>query len=203
MGATKNNLTLWERVEKTDPKHTKDVRSGGRKFTAVNAMYQTKNATREFGKYGEGWGIRNIQIEYINNLVNNQILAVFRGEFFYPNGTFEVGTSILVQSWIASKSYNKVDEDFVKKAETDMTTKALSKLGFNSDIFMGMWDDNKYVAQVAQEFAEKPKIDASIYEQSKQALTTNPTPELKQQYITYLEQFGDNGYKRELLELCK
>lgn len=204
MAGTKkvNHLEFWDGVEKTDPKHTKDVRAGGRKFTAVNAMHQTKNATQQFGMYGKGWGVKDITIDYIKGLVNDQILAVFKGTFFYPDGEFTVGTSIMVQSWVVSKSYNRIDDDFVKKAETDMTTKALSKLGFNSDIFMGMWDDNRYVADMTAEFAEKPMMDALQFAEGQTALAGTPPPEYKDQYKTYLESFGDNAYKRDLLALC-
>ena len=70
------NLEFWNKVEKTDPKHTKSVSSGGRKLTAINAQQQIKNATNEFGMYGDKWGLENIKLDYINNLSNNQILAV-------------------------------------------------------------------------------------------------------------------------------
>ena len=40
---------------------------------------------------------------------------------------------------------------------TDFTTKALSKLGFNADIFLGKFDDTKYVQQMKQEFKEPAK----------------------------------------------
>ena len=33
----------------------------------------------------------------------------------------------------------------MKKVATDALTKGLSKLGFNADVFMGKFDDNKYV----------------------------------------------------------
>jgi len=36
-----------------------------------------------------------------------------------------------------------------------MTTKALSKLGFNADVFLGLYDDNKYVYQLKQEFNQE------------------------------------------------
>jgi len=53
----------------------------------------------------------------------------------------------------------KKDEDCFKKATTDGITKCLSYLGFNSDIFFGLYDDNKYVAKMEEEFSEdaKPK----------------------------------------------
>lgn len=54
------------------------------------------------------------------------------------------------------KGYLKIDDDFMKKAETDLVTKALSKLGFNSDVFMGLYDDNRYVNQMQNEFNPPP-----------------------------------------------
>ena len=158
----KDNLQLWNSVEKTNPKHTKQVKKGALTLTAINAQHQMYSATEQWGKYGEKWGLKDIKLDYINGLSNNQIMCVAQAVFFYPCGSFEIGSSILVQSWIASKSYNKVDDDFLKKLETDMMTKSLSKLGFNADIFMGRYDDNRYIAQVTQEFAQvnnppKPK----------------------------------------------
>ncbi len=46
-----------------------------------------------------------------------------------------------------------VDADFAKKIETDALTKALSKIGFNADVFMGRYDDVKYVNEMAEEFS--------------------------------------------------
>ena len=53
-----------------------------------------------------------------------------------------------------------VDADFAKKIETDALTKALSKLGFNADVFMGRFDDHKYVEEINAEFnPPPPKVD--------------------------------------------
>ena len=86
-------------------------------MTAINAQQQIKNATKEFGCYGKTWGLKNVKLEYLNGLCNDQILCVAQSIFFYPDGQFDIGSSILVQSWIVSKSYNKVDDDFLKKLE--------------------------------------------------------------------------------------
>ena len=51
------------------------------------------------------------------------------------------------------KSEKKKDTDCMKKATTDGLTKCLSFLGFNADIFLGKFDDCKYVQQVTEEFA--------------------------------------------------
>jgi hypothetical protein len=49
------------------------------------------------------------------------------------------------------KGVEKTDEDSVKKALTDAITKGLSYLGFNADVFLGKFDDNKYVQSLHDE----------------------------------------------------
>lgn len=49
-----------------------------------------------------------------------------------------------------------LDDNFAKKIETDTLTKAISKLGFNADIFMGKFDDVRYLKEITAEFAPKP-----------------------------------------------
>jgi uncharacterized protein YllA (UPF0747 family) len=39
-----------------------------------------------------------------------------------------------------------------KKIETDTLTKAISKLWFNADIFMGKFDDLRYIEEMNEEF---------------------------------------------------
>jgi hypothetical protein len=40
------------------------------------------------------------------------------------------------------------DEEAPKKSLTDALTKALSMWGFSADVFLGLYDDNKYVASL-------------------------------------------------------
>lgn len=68
--------------------------------------------------------------------------------------SFPVSSSIL---YVSEKG--KTDDDFAKKLETDMITKALSRLGFNADVFMGKFDDNKYVAKMKEKFNKPEYID--------------------------------------------
>ena len=55
------------------------------------------------------------------------------------------------------------NNDVHKKLKTDALTKGLSELGFNSDIFEGKFDDNKYVQEMNVKFnplkptGEKPE----------------------------------------------
>lgn len=159
----KDNLELWNKVCKTDPKHTKLVGYGTHKFTAINAAYQMRMATKEFGLYGETWGIMSIEYTRIEGLTNNIQLMLGNAVFFHPNGSFPISSSIELQSYSKKYDTNNVDSDFAKKLETDITTKALSKLGFNADVFLGMYDDNKYVAQVKAEFSEPKKATQKQY----------------------------------------
>ena len=153
-----DNLKLWNKVQRTDPKHTKNAKISGMSITAVAPQYQILNATREFGVYGQTWGFKNIEFDF--TLLDKFKLVVFKGTFFSPNG----GECQIVNS---SKIYmdraeTMVDTDFAKKMETDALTKVLSKMGFNADIFMGRFDDVKYVNEMKEEFKEvvkKPTID--------------------------------------------
>ena len=51
-----------------------------------------------------------------------------------------------------------IDDDALKKAITDGLTKCLSYTGMNADVFLGRFDDNKYVAEMREKF--KPESDA-------------------------------------------
>tara|TARA_R110002020_G_scaffold473701_1_gene703350 strand:- start:1297 stop:1851 length:555 start_codon:yes stop_codon:yes gene_type:complete len=152
----KNNLELWERVQKTDPKHTKKAKIGGMSITAVAPQYQILNATREFGVYGQTWGFKNIDFDF--TLVEKFKLVVLKATFFSPEGECQIVNSSKIYM---DRAETMVDADFAKKMETDALTKVLSKMGFNADIFMGRFDDVKYVNEMKAEFKEKPSLDDS------------------------------------------
>ena len=163
----KNNLELWNKVEKTDPKYTKNAKVGGNAITSISPQYQIRNATEQFGSYGEGWGFKNIQFDYSitntpiilkvvdwNTKAEEEIKSIlglvgFKATFFFPNGEFEITNSIKI---FTDNKHSKIDDNFAKKLETDALTKALSKLGFNADIFMGKFDDLRYVEEMKKEF---------------------------------------------------
>jgi len=148
-----DNLELWSAVEKTDPAYTKLV-TIPYQYTAICPHYQVKKATKRFGLYGEKWGFKTIEIDTALALVNG--LVIIKGLFFFPGGEFEIINSTSV--WRDGKR-TKPDDQFAKKAETDMLTKALSKLGFNADVFLGKFDDNNYVNERKEEAAEEKAED--------------------------------------------
>lgn len=144
-----DNLDLWNRVEKTNPAHTKPANVRGNKITAIAPQQQIKNATEQFGEYGKTWGFKSLDLDY--SLLNFNAVIVLHATFFYPGGEFPILASI---GAYMDKARKMPDQDFAKKIETDALTKALSKLGFNADVFMGLFDDHKYIQMISQEFAE-------------------------------------------------
>ena len=140
-------MKLWSAVEKTDPKHTKKANVRGNKITAIAPQSQIKCATEQFGSYGSKWGWKSFDFDY--SLLATTGIVIFKGVFYFPGGEFPISTSI---SAYKDGAREKPDADFAKKVETDALTKALSKLGFNADVFMGLYDDNKYVMEVTEEF---------------------------------------------------
>lgn len=176
------NLELWNKVEKTNPKYTKKAKIGGHSATSIAPQYQIMNATEQFGVYGQTWGFKNIVFDYsitstpitINVLdYNTKHLDViqtvlglvgFKATFFFPEGEFEITNSIKI---FTDNKHSKIDDNYAKKLETDALTKALSKLGFNADVFMGKFDDVRYVNEMNIEFGNTPAPDAA----SKETLT--------------------------------
>ena len=144
---TKDNLILWNKVEKTNPKYTKKAKVGGMSITAIAPQYQIMMVTEQFGVYGKTWGFKNIELDY--SLVEKYDMVVFKGTFFFPEGQFEIINS---SKLFINNAKTMLDDNFAKKIETDTLTKAISKLGFNADIFLGKFDDVRYVNEMNAEF---------------------------------------------------
>jgi len=64
-------------------------------------------------------------------------------------------------SLFIDKAEKKKDTDCFKKATTDGVTKCLSLIGFNADVFLKKFNDNKYVQEMVNHFAPKDE-DAEL-----------------------------------------
>lgn len=148
-----DNLALWNSVARTDPRNTKRVNQRGG-FTAIAAHSQIMEATRAFGPIGQGWGYETGVPVFADGIVFVPV-TVWHGDRGNSFGPMWGGAE-----WRSDKG--RLDSDAAKKATTDGLTKCLSQIGFNADVFLGLFDDNKYVQQVAREFAEaeRPANDA-------------------------------------------
>lgn len=144
-GIKMTNMDLWNKVCETDPANTKKMTHGA-KLTAICAQSQVKAATEAFGPLGVGWGF-----DYTTSYPCNDTLTV---KLTFWHGKRE--NTFCQSGGCDLFSYDKKgDNDAEKKAVTDAMTKCLSLLGFNSDVFEGKFDDNKYVQEQKQKYEAK------------------------------------------------
>lgn len=159
------NMSIWNKVCETDPAYTKPVKLGPYKFTAIDAQYQIRIATELWGPYGHRWGLDNMKWAFIGDPAQPEALML-TADFYYPaSSTRETENPVYMRTGsgpelikeavngegrfgIASDIPYVPKKDCFKKLQTDVTTKALSKLGFNADVFEGKFDDNKYVEEM-------------------------------------------------------
>lgn len=204
-----DNMKIWNQVKKTDPEFTKKVSQRGG-YTAVSPQYQLEKATEVFGPYGKGFGFQSCDMDY--SQLEALGLVIVNAVFFYMDSgercTFPVNNAWPV------KQGSRVDPDFAKKAETNTMSKALSKLGFSADVFMGQFDDVEYVNMVASEKAIE-KAEDKIAEEEKQAAeyreqcakeihmisTASNLNELEKLYKDYVRRAGVRGNKEHTLAI--
>jgi len=137
-----SNLTVWDQVCETDTAYTKHVSSRGG-FTSIDSTYQAMQATKVFGPYGANWGLCEINYDY--SMIESLGLVICNAVFFYEikdkRHSFPISNAIAPQK-------SRPDADMFKKVETNTISKALSKLGFSADVFMGKFEDNNYVQEI-------------------------------------------------------
>ncbi|MEY0428583.1 hypothetical protein AB7V88_02150 [Providencia rettgeri] len=182
-----DHLSIWKRVQRTDARFTKPLEGLGFTGTSINSTYMFMRATEIFGPIGEGWGYEVIEEKFIdgkpliepvlderNKQVATKFLRDSDGSLFC-----EQNHSLKIKFWYNTErglrgefeSYGatpyryqtnygiKVDGEVIKKSLTDAIKKALSMLGFSSDVFMGMHDNPEYVASNKLEYEIKAATD--------------------------------------------
>jgi len=155
------HLALWHAVEKTPLEHVKPITGKSYSGNSPKPHYLIRKATETFGPCGIGWGFTvEERIEdgawiaegFYEKLHIAKVRVWFkwsgeRGEVEHIGGTVFSGRRKNGQAFS--------DEDAPKKSVTDALVKALSMIGFAGDIFMGRYDDSKYVAELKQDAAEE------------------------------------------------
>ena len=182
-----DHLSIWKRVQRTDARFTKPLEGMGFTGTSINSTYMFMRATEIFGPIGEGWGYEVIEEKFIdgkpllepvlderNKQVATKFLRDADGSLFCEQNhslkikfwyTIECETRGEFESYGATPyryqtNYGiKVDGEAIKKSLTDAIKKALSMLGFSSDVFMGMHDNPEYVASNKLEYEIKAATD--------------------------------------------
>lgn len=166
---TNKKMEIWNKLEKTNPKHTKQARSDyGKMITTIDAMHQIKNMTEYFGPVGKGWSYA-VNYHYTDKLV----FAEVKIQYCLEGKWYEYGPvcSLSPIGHVRGSKKGQLDDEAPKKAMTDALTKAFSHLGLNADVFLGKFDNNKYVQEITKEFNNKNVID-DFEEENSVGLTT-------------------------------
>lgn len=165
-----SNNTLWESVTKTDPKFTKKVSVAGKPaFTNIDTYYLIQEATKQFGAYGKGFGIKSM--EWSNEAFGDTVIQTLDAVFFYDECEFPIRNS-LKYVYMTKQQYLKVDEDCPKKLMTNTIAKALSYIGFGADIFLGKFEDANYVNEMMGTFemiSQEQRVELSNMIQNSQS----------------------------------
>jgi|21_taG_2_1085346.scaffolds.fasta_scaffold16502_2 hypothetical protein len=155
---------IWDEFFHTDPSKTKGfVGKGGFSGTAINPTYVKERLTQRFGPVGLGWGYKVIDEEIIKgHKVGDNQYQVHKVliEFWYRfGGMRSEPMQAFGQTTICGENKRGwfTDEEAPKKSLTDALMKAVSDLGMCADIHAGLYDDNKYIAEVKQMFSGKEK----------------------------------------------
>ena len=154
------NLALWRAVERTPKDQTKAITGKAYSGTSPKPHYLVMKATETFGPCGIGWGF-NIVRERIEEGADGAKVHIAHIRVWY-NWNGQRGEVEHVGQTMFSGHRNSgaafTDEDAPKKSVTDGLVKALSMIGFAGDIFMGRYDDSKYIAELKAEQAPPPSL---------------------------------------------
>jgi hypothetical protein len=171
-----SNLNIWDKYKTPDVDYVKKVNMRGG-FINVDAQYLLQLATEQFGPYGAGFGLSVSDMDF--GMFTETKHVIHKAVFFYVlNGErheFPITNSVEAMS---KKGF--FDTEFAKKVETNTVSKALSKLGFAADVYMGLFDDDLYVQDVLNEQAME-KADNKDELELKQ----------RQEHIEWLEKSRD------------
>ena len=166
--AANDKMRIWDQVCMTDPRYTKDFkRSGGFEGTAINPAWQCMRATELFGPIGKGWGWTIVQETQMDDFVGQSRIWFCKLRVWY---TLDGQRYETPEQWGATEIMGKYstgrtffDEEAPKKSVTDALSKCLSYLGFAADVHMGLYDDNKYVADARRHYEEQDKAGARAH----------------------------------------
>lgn len=173
-----NNLAFWQSVSKTDTSATKTSNQGGREQTSINGYWMIQQATEKFGMVGIGWGWEVTDERWDNGamipikqddgstrLEQSKTHTIKILLWFLQDGKRgEITQYGHTQAIYKSKHGISDDGEAPKKSLMDAIKKALSMLGFCSDIFTGMFEDREYVQalEVEQKIERANDRDAEI-----------------------------------------
>jgi len=145
-------MTVWDSLATTDEKFTKPFNRGSYKGTTINKQYCLLKMTEVFGACGVGWGVREDKLSF-KTMPNNDVMAMSRVVVWYihPDDGRETETPPgYGADFFFRSSKDKTDDDAIKKAFSDALTNALKYIGMSADVYLGFYDDDKYLEDLRQ-----------------------------------------------------
>lgn len=161
---------IWSKVDVTPPAYTRAM-DGDFRGTAINPTFQIRRATEQWGPMGLGWGFDVLEEHFEQGAPMGMTSGgenlgferhhMLRGKLWYMVDGVRGEVEQYGQTPYVYISGERVvtENDVKKKSMTDAMMKCLSLLGFSADVYMGRYDDSKYVASLLeqQNMAPAPK----------------------------------------------
>lgn len=148
---TDENRKIWDQLKETDPRLTKKINKGFGDLTTIDPHWQIMKMTEIFGPVGKGWSY-DVKYHYFETYISAEVTIRWN----INNNWLHYGPIASVQKLTRGKS-NTFDDECTKKAMTDALTKGFSHLGLCADVFMGKFDDSKYVEKLTEKYSNVNK----------------------------------------------
>lgn len=147
-----SNLDLWNKHADIDPSQTKPIAGKAYKGTSPNPQHVIWCLTDMFGPVGQGFGWEVVAEGFMP--LGEEVLHWCRIKFWHTNRDQSYEAYGQTKALMKTRNGFMSDEDAPKKSLTDAIIKAASQLGIAANIFLGRWDDQKYVADLKEEFTK-------------------------------------------------
>ena len=186
-----NHLDLWNRFADIDPAFTKPITGKDYRGTSPNPHYVIQCLTEMFGPVGVGFGWEVEQDECTP--IGEEVLHWCRIRFWHTDRSNGFSAYGQTKALMKTKNGLRLDEDAPKKSLTDAITKAASQIGIAANIFLGRWDDSKYVAEVNAEYRQEERKTDPAAKAVEYINGADSLAELKRQYDNLPEPMKDNA----------
>jgi hypothetical protein len=161
-----NNLRHWRELSTTDPKQTKPFqRAGGFRGTAIKPIWNVMRLTEHFGPMGIGWGTEEPKFNVIDNR-EGEILVYCILSCWYKESPdadkaiiWGIGGDKVSQK---RSGLMFADDEAFKKAYTDALTNAFMRIGVSADVYMGLFEDSKYLSEVREHYDNNRAIQQQL-----------------------------------------
>lgn len=148
---TPDNMEIWSEFATTDPKYTQSFDRRSYRGTTINKQWLWLRLTERFGPNGIGWGTEHDTM--FKEMPNGDMLVIFRVVIWYYSEPSKIGSSEVAHrttpgwgsDYMFRSNKGKTDDDAMKKAFSDALGNAAKYLGLGADVYLGLYDDDKYV----------------------------------------------------------